>query len=135
MKAVHGAHLLNVERLAGGHRPGGVHEEQAADAIARGERLRDGAAEVAGADDGHGQHAGGLYSTGMLDGKVALVTGGSRGIGFAIAHALRQGQRVGGRSPGPTRLAGLNAARQKLGPRRARRCAWTCATTLRSKQA
>ena len=27
-----------------------------------------------------------------VDGKIALITGGTRGIGLAIAHALRQEQ-------------------------------------------
>ena len=49
-----------------------------------------------------------------LDGKVALVTGGSKGIGFAIAHALiAAGARVviTGRN-----AADLEAARSQLGP-------------------
>jgi 3-oxoacyl-[acyl-carrier protein] reductase len=51
----------------------------------------------------------------MLDGKVALVTGGSRGIGFAIAEALVKDNAsvvVTG-----TNEARLGSAREKLGPK------------------
>ena len=49
----------------------------------------------------------------MLNGKVALVTGGSRGIGFAIAQALSKEQASV--SITGTDQSRINDARQKLG--------------------
>ena len=50
----------------------------------------------------------------MLKGKVALVTGGSRGIGFAIAQALVKEQAS--LSITGTNQGRINEARQQLGP-------------------
>ena len=50
----------------------------------------------------------------MLKGKVAVVTGGSRGIGFAIAQALVREQASV--SITGTSQARINEARQQLGP-------------------
>ena len=50
----------------------------------------------------------------MLKGKVALVTGGSRGIGFAIAQALLKEQAS--LSITGTNQSMINEARQQLGP-------------------
>ena len=49
----------------------------------------------------------------MLNGKVALVTGGSRGIGFAIAQALASEQASVAITG--THQSGINQAREKLG--------------------
>jgi NAD(P)-dependent dehydrogenase (short-subunit alcohol dehydrogenase family) len=52
-----------------------------------------------------------------LEGKVAVVTGGSRGIGFATAEALvRHGARVAIGSRNPTDLARASEALNKLAP-------------------
>ena len=63
----------------------------------------------------------GLYSTEMLRGKVALVTGGSRGIGFAIAQALAKEQALV--SITGTNQSGINDAREQLGPAAIGTCA------------
>jgi hypothetical protein len=56
VKPVNGARLPDVERLARRRLARGVDEQYAVHAIARGKRLRGGAAEIAGADDRHGAH-------------------------------------------------------------------------------
>ena len=56
MKSIDRARLLNVERLAGGDRARRVDQHARADTLAARERVRDGAAELAGADDADGRH-------------------------------------------------------------------------------
>src|SRR5205085_10124217 len=88
------------ERFTRRHVPSGVDEDNAADAIACGQRLRHRASELARTDDRDCCHrkwgrasfqnrneARPRYSSGVA-GKVAVVTGGSRGIGHATARAL-----------------------------------------------
>src|SRR5581483_7073 len=79
----------DVERLAGRDAAAIVDDRDGARQVAPRQRVGDGASEIAGADDRDVPHAVN-YSMAMesLRGKVALVTGGSRGIGLAIARAL-----------------------------------------------
>jgi 3-oxoacyl-[acyl-carrier protein] reductase len=100
--------LLDVEGLARRNAGGAIDQANFSDIIATGKFRGQRAAKVTCADDGNDGHGTGGYSSAMienpqLDGKVAVVTGGSRGIGRAIAAALLvRGAKVAisGRSPG-----------------------------------
>ncbi len=82
--------LRDVERFAGGDRPRLVDEPNRARDVAPREHVCCGAAELTRAEDGHFPHAVDYCKSAMhtLKGKVAIVTGGSRGIGLAIARGL-----------------------------------------------
>ena len=54
--ARHGPRLLDVERLAGRHVRGVVHQQYARHPVPRGQGLRDRGAHLARADDGHRCH-------------------------------------------------------------------------------
>src|SRR5262249_14723108 len=86
--------LLDIERFADSSVGAAVDQHDAACTLARRERLRTRRADITGAEDCNAGHGPVLYSTGrmgMLSGKTAIVTGGSRGIGLAIARALVTG--------------------------------------------
>ena len=57
METVHGARLLDVEGFARGRIARGIDEQDAADLVVGGERLRGRTAYVTGADDRDGLHA------------------------------------------------------------------------------
>src|SRR5262249_12364183 len=78
-----------VERLAFGGAPLLVDESDRSHAVASGQNVRERAAQLARADDGYLVHRCDIVmAMQSISGKVALVTGGSRGIGLAIARAL-----------------------------------------------
>ena len=91
MKAADRTRLLDVQRFPRGGVSTGIDQENAPCMVARRERMSTGGPNVTGAEDRNGCHVTVLYSTGSmgtLSGKTAIVTGGSRGIGLAIARAL-----------------------------------------------
>src|SRR5262245_52138104 len=88
--ALDGASLRDVERLPGRDAAAVVDEADRAHDVAPGQQMGERAAELARAEDRHVRHRVG-YSRSLMEslsGKVAIVTGGSRGIGLAIARAL-----------------------------------------------
>ena len=67
-----------------------------------------------------------------LNGKVAIVTGGSRGIGLAIASALvADGARVVVTGKSEAHLSAARPVIEKAGPARSKPCRPTCAATTR----
>jgi 3-oxoacyl-[acyl-carrier protein] reductase len=95
VKSIDGACLEDVERFPRGDRSGRVDEDDMPHDVGRGKRASDGAAQFARTENGDGLHRYGIVYVGfctrlmtLLHGKVAIVTGGSRGIGRAVAAAL-----------------------------------------------
>src|SRR6185503_13208823 len=81
--------LRDVERLAFGNTAFFVDQPDRSHEIAPREQVRERSSQLARADDGHLLHRCDIVmAMQSLRGKVAFVTGGSRGIGLAIARAL-----------------------------------------------
>ena len=108
-EALDGRGLHQVERLALGHASAIVDQTNRGGRVTPRERVSERAAKLAGADDGDIAHQWAIvrdndrcerlrplirrdpqkaHMSESLSGKVAIVTGGSRGIGLAIARAL-----------------------------------------------
>jgi hypothetical protein len=64
VKAIDGARLLNVERLAGRDLPLGIDEQHTRHALAARQRMGCCAGDVSGADDANGRHETVEYSSG-----------------------------------------------------------------------
>ena len=83
--------LHDVERLARRDRAGARRLAESIGQRRAGQHMREAATQLSCSEDGDVLHAWAIVMAPMsmsLRGQVAMVTGGSRGIGLAIAHAL-----------------------------------------------
>ncbi len=124
-KPLRGRRLLDVQRLACCDATGRIDQTNRSETVTLSQLVGDGPSDATGTDDGcdwHGivqddrgstqRYCSGMTTTPQLDGKVAIVTGGSSGIGLALASRLvAHGARV---TIGGRRAARLAAARVSL---------------------